>query len=601
MTNSVRQQPGAKPRRRTTQPLRLQHRLRTLLRPREYELLLLLALFVIALLARWPYLMRLPHFTDEIGEIRWALKIYQGVEFPLTAQVKYFGPLHHYLLAACFWLFGLSATLPRTLICVLGCLTVVLTYLVGKELVNWRVGAVGALLLATLPQHIVVNSHVAWENSTTPFYATLCYYTLLRAIRALPAAPVRHRDWSAAGRWLLLCGFVGGLMLQTHVGTVLLAPALLGALLYACWRRRSWGLLQTPWPYLSAGATVVAYSPVLIANVQDGLSGFHRARGRDYAYVSTPTLETYLNNLKNLCFELARMVSNPFRMPERALHYLTSPYMLLAIGLVIVGLLILLRQHQPLPALAIFWTALVMPYYNHAYGVDGDRYLVTGRYVAYLLPLLMIASATGAVALATTGLRLLRQLLATGRRNHLQRWQTSLLALVPTLLILALIVYPIIPLRRYYTHESQQDPDNATFLETAHLVKGLRNSTTPVVLGPLLSKVDLKDGATALEVLEILLTLSGVPHTASTTPAATIATLAATLPNADVADQPLAILTRDDCFAIREKVPLLRISDRLLLRELYWDLPSYYGVYRYTPNLLPDQRCLPAEGATAGD
>ncbi|MFN8538186.1 MAG: glycosyltransferase family 39 protein [Thermomicrobiales bacterium] len=196
-------------------------------RAAEAELLLVIALFGAAMLARWPYLLRLPHFTDEIGEIRWALGIFNGDHFPLTAQVKYFGPLNHYILAICFWIFGPSITLPRLVIATFGSLTVVLTYLVGRELGGWKVGALGAALLATLPQHIVVNSHVAWQNSTTPFYSTLAAYAVLRAVRAL-------RDESAGrvvprwARWLLLGGFVFGLVLQTHIGTVVLGPAFAG-------------------------------------------------------------------------------------------------------------------------------------------------------------------------------------------------------------------------------------------------------------------------------------------------------------------------------------------------------------------------------------
>src|SRR3954454_4931341 len=128
-------------------------------RPVEAEALLVLALFGFAMVMRWPNLMRLPHFTDEIGEIRWTLGILHGEHFPLTAQVKYFGPVHHYIVALCFWIFGPSLTLPRTIVCVIGALTVVLTYLIGREVAGWRVGALGAALLATLPQHIVVNSH----------------------------------------------------------------------------------------------------------------------------------------------------------------------------------------------------------------------------------------------------------------------------------------------------------------------------------------------------------------------------------------------------------------------------------------------------------
>ena len=202
-------------------------------RAAEAELLLVIALFGAAMLARWPYLLRLPHFTDEIGEIRWALGIFHGEHFPLTAQVKYFGPLNHYILAICFWLFGPSITLPRLVIATFGSLTVVLTYLVGREVGGWKVGALGAALLATLPQHIVVNSHVAWQNSTTPFYSTLAAYAVLRAVRAFPevdASRVPRWAW-----WLLLGGFVFGLMLQTHIGTVVLAPAFAAVAAWGIW------------------------------------------------------------------------------------------------------------------------------------------------------------------------------------------------------------------------------------------------------------------------------------------------------------------------------------------------------------------------------
>ncbi|HEY8596997.1 MAG TPA: glycosyltransferase family 39 protein [Thermomicrobiales bacterium] len=608
--------------------VRRQRDLRAILatvRPHEAEILLVLALFGLALLVRWPYLLRLPHFTDEIGEIRWTLQIYRGEVFPLTAQVKYFGPLHHYLLALCLWLFGPSITLPRALVCVIGALTVAMTYLIGREIGGWRLGLLGGLFLATLPQHIVVNSHVAWENSTTPFYATLCFYTVLRAVRALREGRVTamiaaaqngaggtHSPprLAAALRWLFLCSFCVGLMLQTHIGTIVLAPALAGTLLFALWRGRSWRLLRSPWLYLTPLAAIVAYSPVLIDNAMNGFAGFKRAQGRDYAFVADPTADTYLHNLRNLLFALARMISNPFRMPERSLHYLTSPYMLIVVGLALLGLTLLIRRGQPLPALATICTALAMPYFNHAYGVEGDRYLLTGRYIAFLLPPLMIALAAGALALAENGVRAMEREIASRRQRPAasQRAATTplrvpraALLLLPTLLILALVCYPLIPLRRYYTHESQQDPDNATFLETVRFVKSVSGPDTPVLIGPLFRKVDLKDGADALDILDILLTLDGVPHRIVNDPSTEIAQIAEPIDPANVAAQPIVIMMRDECFPIRDTAPLLRLSGRLRLRELYWSSPSYYGVYRYMRDLPPGGRCLPAAGATPGD
>ncbi len=595
-------------------------------RPHEAEFLLALALFGLAMLIRWPNLLRLPHFTDEIGEIRWTLQIYRGEAFPLTAQVKYFGPVHHYLLAFCLWVFGPSITLPRALVCVIGALTVVLTYLVGCEIGGWRLGLLSSLFLATLPQHIVVNSHVAWENSTTPFYATLCFYTVLRAVRALregrgTATPVPTQSRVVSGspapprlaavlRWLFLCSFCVGLMLQTHIGTIVLAPALAGTLLFALWWGRSWRLLRSPWLYLTPLAAVVAYSPVLIDNAMNGFAGFKRAQGRDYAFVADPTTDTYTHNLQNLLFALARMISNPFRTPERALHYLTSPYMLIVVGLALFGLALLTRRGQPLPLLATICTALAMPYFNHAYGVEGDRYLLTGRYIAFLLPLLMIAVATGALALAALGVRAAERGLAAGSARRAAPGGTSkaplrvprfALVMLPALLIVLLVCYPLIPLRRYYTHESQQDPDNATFLETVRFVKSVSGPDTPVLIGPLFRKVDLKDGADALDILDILLTLDGVPHRIVNDPGTEIAQIAAPIDPANVAAQPIVIMMRDECFPNRETAPLLRLSGRLRLRELYRDSPSYYGVYRYMRDLPPGGRCLPAAGATPGD
>ena len=168
------------------------------------------------------------------------------------------------------------------MIATFGGLTVVLTYLIGREVGGWKLGALGAALLATLPQHIVVNSHVAWQNSTTPFYSTLAAYTLLRALRAFPKPDSsRVPRWA---RWLLLAGFVFGLMLQTHIGTVVLAPALAGAVLLALWfsadRRASFRrFFASPWPYLTLLLVPLAYSPVIIDNAQERLGGLLAGAG----------------------------------------------------------------------------------------------------------------------------------------------------------------------------------------------------------------------------------------------------------------------------------------------------------------------------------
>ncbi|MFN8516779.1 MAG: hypothetical protein U0841_30235 [Chloroflexia bacterium] len=357
----------------------------------------------------------------------------------------------------------------------------------------------------------------------------------------------------------------------------------------AVWRR----VVLSPWPWLAAVLVPVAYSPVIVDNARSGWAGYWRAQGRDYAYVQEPSLASYVGNLRDLCFELMRMMSNPFRIPERPLHYFTSWQMVIATVLCLLGLAVLAWRKQFMPLAMFLATLALMPRFNHAYGVDGDRYLVTGRYVAFLLPPLAVAMAAGALALA--GWALAR---VPGRWRGVRLRDVA--RVVPVVLIALLVLYPIVPLWRYYTHEAGLDPDNATFLTTVRSIAGMAGPQTPVLVGALLAKVDLKDGANSDEVLDILLTLQGVPHVVSRDSEGDLRQLIAAMNQADPQGAPIAILTRDECFAMRDRIPLERVSGRLLLRELYWTVPSYYGIYRYNP-AMAGQSCLPKEGAAAGD
>jgi 4-amino-4-deoxy-L-arabinose transferase-like glycosyltransferase len=561
------------------------------------ELLLVAGLFLFALATRWPYLLRLPHFTDETVEVFFAMEIWRGEKLPLHGW-GYYGPLHAYITAVCLWLFGPSIVLPRAIVLVFGALTVLATYLLGRELAGRPAALLGAALLASAPQHIIVNSHVAWFNSTTPFYTTLSCWALVRAIRLFErerAAPAsRPRWWARGGPSLALAGFLFGLALHTHPGTIVLAPALAAAALVALWRRRLWGLLRGPWPYLAPLAGIVAYSPVLWFNLTNGLYGVERVQtSRRYAYEMEPSWDSYLHNLRNLVFQLGRMISNPMRIPERPLHYLTSPYLTSAAALCLAGIVLLLRRRQPLPLFALLSTLAIMPRFNTAYGVEGDRYMLTGRYVTYLLPLAYLAIALAALTLAGLALRAVPR-----------AWRGLALRAparaVPAALLALLVLYPLLPLGRYYRHESAKDPGNATFLATVRFLDEARGPDTPILLDDFLHKVDLKDGADAREILSYLLTLDGVPHQSVPDPRTELLRRGAAGGQADAEALPLVVMMRDRCWPLRDELPLVRVSERFRLRELYWDLPSYYAVYRLTPGA-PLPACFAPTGPQEGD
>lgn len=527
---------------------------------RAVDLLVAFALILSAAAIRLPYLLRYPHFTDETVEGQWAFDIWHGVRWPLTGSDAYYGPLHSYIVAAALWLFGPHLLLPRFVVLAIGALTIGVTYLLGRELHSRAAGIVAAALLATAPQHIIVNSHVAWANATTPFYAAVCCWGFARFL---------HRE---RGGYLLLSGVFFGLTLHTHPGTIILLPALVAAFAYAVARRRSWGLLRRPWPYLATALALVAYSPVLIYNVGHGFAGLVRVQTRrSYAYEIHPSWGSYRHNLANIGLEIVRTIANPTQLPQRRWEYLSDPHLMIVAALCIAGLIILTRRREPLPLFALFSTLLIMPRFNHAYGVEGDRFILTGRYIGFLLPLLMVAIAVTAVTLAT---------IVWNTVTH--RWRNALRTALLSLIV-ALVLYPLLPLARYYQREVRRDPDNASFLATVRLVGAARAARTPVFIDEELDRINLHDGASASEVLDYLLTLNRVAH-AVVEVRSTLHELIANQAPADAASAPLIIMTRHQYSVLREELPLTRVSPPYRLIELYPDLPSYYAVYRYTPS-----------------
>ena len=223
-----------------------------------------------------------------------------------------------------------------------------------------------------------------------------------------------------------------------------------------------------------------------------------------------------------------------------------------------------------------------------ANGASGEIYgpaiSARGRYVAFALPPLLIALATGALALADRALMLVpRRWRGLGLRDGA--------LVIAGALIATLVLYPLVPLRRYYTHEAAQDPANATFLATLRVLNAERGPRTPILLDAYFNKIDLKDGAEALDILDILLTLDRIPHRIVDDPGPAIGALAPTLDLADRAALPLIVMPRDRCWPLQDQYPLQRISDTLLLNELF----RYYAVYRYVPPGEP-AACRTAEG-----
>ena len=159
-----------------------------------------------------------------------------------------------------------------------------------------------------------------------------------------------------------------------------------------------------------------------------------------------------------------------------------------------------------------------------------------------------------------------------------RRWREPALAL-PVVLLPLLVLYPLQPLARYYTHESALDPNSASFLQTIAVIDETRGPRTPVWVDRQLEKVLLNDGSHALDGLDYLLFLDRVPFTIVNDPEYELRRVVPTLDHTDREAHPIVVMSRDRCWPMRGQIPMERISDALLLNELY----RYYAVYRWPP------------------
>jgi 4-amino-4-deoxy-L-arabinose transferase-like glycosyltransferase len=428
------------------------------------DLLIVGGLVGAAIVLRLPYLWDIPRLTDELQEILWALSIARGEILPLTAVDSYYGPLWSYLLAAVFRMVGISDWAPRLVATVLAAVTVGLTYLIGREITSRLAALIGAALMLTSGAHIIITSHTARSNSTTPLLLLLVVWTLLRAIR--------RND----GRYLVAVGFLFALALQSHISVVAFAPGLAVALLVG--RPR---LLISPWIAAALGAAILGYGNMILWNVQNGFYSLIHAQHLQEGYTDgrRTDLGMYLTNLQALLQSLSRMLSGTIDIATSPSRFLYT----LAAGL---GLGVLAWRRMWLPLLFCTSAIFVLPYFNPRYGP-----ILSGRYIVPLLPFGFIG--IGAVL----------------------EWLTDRLparALNRAVLALIAVCFPLVHLVWYYQEVLADDRTNAPLYALANSAKALYQPGDLVYLDEVLEQEPLTGGGNDLKALRMLVETRGLRY-----------------------------------------------------------------------------------------
>lgn len=435
-------------------------------------------LMVGGLLLRLPYLWTIPRFTDETREVLKAIELFQGsVPWPrqLINLDGYIGGVYLWLLAAVYWVTGVSALSPRLVTAIASTVAVGFTYLLAKEIGGRLAGIIAAAMLAASGSIILSNAHIAWSHCLTPTVTTLATWLLLRGVR----------DGNRAA--LLGSGFSWGLALNTHPATLVLLP---GAAVYVLWSGRR--LLRTPWPYLAALLFVAAYSNMLVYNIVTDFGSIRDAltiKDRYDADVDVVTFGVYLSNHLPHGLMLLRYLAGAVDARPGPLSYLADPTLWLYGALSVAGLVYAARRGAPLLLLISLSSFLIMPYFNQRKYVP----ISDGRYLMPLLPLAF--AAIGALLAANW-----RRFASKG-----PRWQFALSAGA-----LFLALYPLAPLARYYGQEESNGRTNQPLLRVVSELSEARRPDEPVILDRDLADVKLEGGGTAFRSLRTLLAGIGI-------------------------------------------------------------------------------------------
>lgn len=473
------------------------------LRERRREAALVVGLFLVGLAVRLPYLWEVPRYIDELGEVNLAYQIFQGQAWPLHNAAWDIGSLHNYLLAGIFKLFGPSIYWPRLYVAITSALTVVLMYYLGKLLFGKTCGLVAAVLLISCGMHILVT-HMAWSNSTTPFFFALALY--------VTGVAEKKRN----SLWLALTGLCWALALQTHSSVLIFVVVVAGYLYKLNLPRRS---------LLAAGLSfAVGYGNMLYFNLSSKFGSITWLSKKSYTLEPNPGLWAFCRNAGQMLVQFLRTISSTYRELANPWAYLKDPQFTIATIVLILGCYLAKKEGKILPLWLIGGSFAAIPWLNSRYSF----YLPT----RYIMPAVLVG-----LLLMAKGIVAGKALLPKSRVAQSSAW-------VLGLIFLAL---QLVPHYRYCQSLRGTNQANTMALEVLEGVRRAEGSRGVIFV----------DRSLPLEnsPLPVLFSLQGQPH------------LVGELPVSNMEGSQLAVLSAQSYARLKGKVPL-RIREKFTSRVL---------------------------------
>ncbi|MGE5422046.1 MAG: glycosyltransferase, partial [Ignavibacteriales bacterium] len=412
------------------------------------EGLLAAAIFALAMMVRIPWLWLVPRYIDELKEVNLAYQISLGLTWPLHNAAYDIGAMHNYILGGIFKLLGPSIYWPRLYVSVLSAATVVLIYWLGRESFNRWVGLVAAGLLLTNGMHILIT-HMAWSNSTTPFFFLLALGLTMIA------------EQKKSGRWLVGAFFAWALALQTHSSVIIYVIVAVIYVTRSGFRRETG--ITIKWYYTAALAFMIGYFNMIYYNLVSLGGSIKWLAHKSYALETHPGFSSYISNLENMLVELFRTLSSTYSTYQHPEHYLTQPLFVLTIGLLIMGSYYAVKRKRILPLWMIIGSLAIIPIINQ-------------RYVFYLSTRYIMPAVLCALLLISLGL-------VQGIESLSKGFSFKRAVYAPARIILiGLIIGQVIPFYAYCDRLEKTNQSNYMALAVLANIENKPNSHKKVVL-----------------------------------------------------------------------------------------------------------------------
>ncbi|MCL5986278.1 MAG: glycosyltransferase family 39 protein [Actinobacteria bacterium] len=443
------------------------------------DLVIIFSLTLFAAAIRIPKLMEVPLFADEIADVRAVYRMMLEKTIYLRSPVSpYTGPALHYLLKGFMKIFGVNIYMPRIFILTLGVLTVPLLYCWTRSMGNRVSGLIAGLLLSLNLPHILINSHIAWSNSMTPFFLILAITIMYFSVK------------NNKGPFLILGGFLLGISLQTHPSVLVIFP---GILIWYLTQRGIGSRLKKPWPYLTAFAVLFGYGNMIAYNLMTNLGSWRYVHKQSYAFISKHTPSIYFTSLFAELVELSKAMSDIMTrkvFPTGLPLFLTILY----ISWLIAGILfIIVKKRQIMPLALLLSSLLVMPYFNKAY--PGG---ITIHYISFLIP----------ISFAIMGLFVAEFI-------NIQKWiidKRSASIVLAALITVVFIAYPAFQITTYYRNEIRDGNTNAPIIAVVRELRRARDGKEEVFVEKDIKKFSMIAGNQLLWTFESLLLLDGTRY-----------------------------------------------------------------------------------------